>query len=125
MRTVLTRRSFLANIVAAFAASMFSMIPGVRANEAVTHHVEIRSLDFTPASLLVHPGDTIIWTNRDIIPHTATASDMSWTTGFIGHNESKKLIVEESLTASYFCEYHPSMVATLQFEAEATGSSHQ
>src|SRR5204862_476961 len=38
-----------------------------------THTVEIRGMEFHPAELTVAVGDTIVWINRDIVPHTATA----------------------------------------------------
>ena len=42
------------------------------------HIVEIRDFGFHPERTLISPGDTIVWINRDIVPHTVTAGDGSW-----------------------------------------------
>ena len=38
------------------------------------HVVEIRGMAFHPEVLEVRRGDTVVWINRDIVPHTATAT---------------------------------------------------
>ncbi len=63
---------------------------------------------------MVKPGDTIIWTNQDIAPHTATALDDSWDTGTITKGKSKNILVTENFLPQYFCRFHPQMRATLQ-----------
>jgi plastocyanin len=35
--------------------------------------VEIREFKFEPETLTVHEGDTVVWKNDEIVPHTATA----------------------------------------------------
>ena len=37
------------------------------------HTVVIEGMRFTPETLEVKPGDTVVWRNRDPFPHTATA----------------------------------------------------
>ncbi len=78
-----------------------------------THRVIISGFQFTPENLQVNAGDTIIWINQDIVPHTATAVDKSWDTGIIVSMGQRKLIVTESQSLSYYCFYHPGMKATL------------
>ena len=39
----------------------------------VTHTVTIDATRYQPARLVVHAGDTVVWVNKDVIPHTATA----------------------------------------------------
>jgi len=77
------------------------------------HVVEIKDFVFSPATLAVKPGDTITWTNLDIVPHTATANDKSWTSDELKTGESYTLTVAADTSADYFCVYHPSMLATL------------
>ncbi len=67
-----------------------------------------------PALVLVKPGDTIIWTNQDIAPHTATVRDNSWDTGVITRGMSKEILVTEKFSPNYFCRFHPMMQAELQ-----------
>jgi len=49
-----------------------------KAVEGTAHIIEIRDFVFSPISVEVKAGDTITWTNFDIVPHTATAIDHSW-----------------------------------------------
>ena len=81
------------------------------------HHVEISGFSFNPEALAVKPGDTIIWTNQDIAPHTATASDNSWDTGTITQGKSKKIRITRDFSPEYFCRFHPQMRAKLQIAA--------
>ena len=92
--------------------------PGVvlAQENASVHTVIISDFKFTPEVLTVNPGDTVIWINQDIVPHTATATDKSWDTGFIGSNESNEMVIKHSQTLSYYCLYHPNMTATLALE---------
>ena len=81
-----------------------------------THTVIISEFEFSPAVLEVEAGDTVIWVNQDIVPHTATARDGSWDTGFIDSNESKQVLVQANQTLSYHCLYHPGMKAQLRYK---------
>ena len=84
--------------------------------EGAHHGIDIRDFAFYPASILIKPGDKITWINSDIAPHTATAVDGSWDTGSLKMNESYSLVVTEGMDLSYYCEFHPMMVATLQWD---------
>lgn len=75
------------------------------------HQVEIKGFLFVPDSIDVKPGDTITWTNRDLVPHTATGSDKSWDTGLINKDESKSIVVSPGMDSDYFCLFHPTMIA--------------
>ena len=81
------------------------------ADRARHHHVEIRDLAFAPDTLEVEPGDTITWTNHDIVPHTATAG--GWDSGELGPGQRFTLVVGDSAEAGYACLYHPTMKGRL------------
>lgn len=116
-----SRRDILANTVAVFSATvvfpLLSSSAGATAKAPVTHQVEIRKFKFSPERIEAKPGDTIIWTNFDIAPHTATANDKSWDTGTIKKGESKSLLVTKDLHRDYFCRFHPHMKAGIQLQA--------
>ena len=105
------RRQFLTGsiMVATFVAAISLNI----AKASETHTVEISQFAFIPAKITVAAGDTIIWVNRDIVPHTATADNGSWDTGEILTNQQKRIIVAEDQSLSYYCAYHPSMKAEI------------
>lgn len=58
-------------------------------------------------------GDTIVWINEDLVPHTATAADSAWDTGSIGAKESGRVVVERKGRHTYVCAFHPNMKAEL------------
>ena len=41
---------------------------------AATQTVTIEGMKFQPASVTVKRGDTVVWQNKDVVPHTATAA---------------------------------------------------
>jgi plastocyanin len=78
-----------------------------------THEVSITGFKFVPQSLVVAPGDTVIWTNHDFVAHTATAADKSFDTGKLEAGQSKRIVVEKKGTFSYSCRFHSRMTGTL------------
>jgi plastocyanin len=75
-----------------------------------THTVEIRGMEFHPAALTVVAGDTIVWINRDIVPHTATATGRTkWDTGQLWQGQAGRYVARRAGTASYACTFHPTM----------------
>lgn len=114
----LTRRKILSSTVAAISAAVTYplVVNAAQADETSpsVHTVNITRLKFVPDQLNVKLGDTIIWRNHDIAPHTATASDESWDTGLIKKGETKQLVVTKEFAGDYFCRFHPHMVAGLK-----------
>ena len=69
---------------------------------------------FHPAVLAVRAGDTVVWVNRDIVPHTATASRKpGWNTGPLPHEKSGQYVANRRGADPYFCELHPVMLGKL------------
>ena len=78
------------------------------------HLLEIRGMAFLPAELAVTRGDTLVWSNRDIVPHTASASGTpGWDTGILGQAASGRVVVRSAGTVHYVCRLHPTMRGTL------------
>lgn len=117
---LMTRRDVLANTAAACSAVVILPMTiskaGASSNLQITHKVDIRKLKFVPDHLSVKPGDTIVWTNFDIAPHTATADDKSWDTETLKKGQSKSIVVSEVMVTNYFCRFHPHMKANLRVE---------
>jgi plastocyanin len=89
---------------------------------AVRRTVAISSLAYHPADLEVAPGDTIIWVNRDIVPHTATSdkSPRAIDTGTMAAGDSSKYIATRAGVYRYTCAFHPTMQGRLVVRAVAT-----
>ncbi len=77
------------------------------------HVVEIQAFSFQPQRTVVSPGDTIVWINRDIVPHNVTANGGTWKSQTLEEGQSWKVVVENSEVYSYFCEFHPHMTGEL------------
>jgi len=112
-----SKRAFLFKTMAVATAIVLSktaLATGSTIKENSTEHqIVITSFKFEPETLEIKTGDTITWINKDIAPHTATASDKSWDTGIIKFNQSKSITFDKQPTTSYFCLYHPMMKAKL------------
>jgi plastocyanin len=77
-----------------------------------THTVEIQGLQFHPPVLTVARGDTVVWINRDIVPHTATrvgTGPIRWDTGSLSSGDSGRYIPTRAGVARYTCTFHPTM----------------
>ncbi|MDA4128289.1 MAG: cupredoxin domain-containing protein [Thaumarchaeota archaeon] len=74
------------------------------------------SLGYSPASITVVIGvnNTVVWTNKDAIFHTVTATDGGFNSGTIFANQNYSHTFSKLGTYSYyFCEYHPWMRGTV------------
>ncbi|HEV2147064.1 MAG TPA: hypothetical protein VGR37_06660 [Longimicrobiaceae bacterium] len=85
-------------------------------SEARTHSIVIRNFQYVPAAAAVAVGDTIVWTNEDVVPHTATAADRAWDTGGIAGRQTGRVVVERKGRQEYVCAFHPNMKAQLTAE---------
>ena len=78
-----------------------------------THVVVIDKMKFGPVPKLVRPGDTIIWVNRDLVPHTATSRPGGFDIQLEG-GARKKMSVSRAGLFPVVCRYHPGMRTTLK-----------
>lgn len=77
--------------------------------------VTIAGMAFNPDPVDVKHGDTVVWTNKDRMNHTATADDGSFDTGVIPPGKSSKPITfSKAGNVPYHCEIHDSMTGTVQ-----------
>jgi LPXTG-motif cell wall-anchored protein len=90
---------------------------------AASQSVTIRDYAFSPRTVTVQPGDTVTWTNRDGVRHSATAEDGSFDTGLLGSGESGEHTFREAGSYQYVCTPHPNMQGTVVVEAASTGGA--
>jgi plastocyanin len=81
-------------------------------HESRTYDVEIHGMVFVPASLPVHRGDVVTWTNHDLVPHTVTAAGW-FDSGSLAPGARWSYVVEQPVTIDYGCTFHPTMKARL------------
>lgn len=75
------------------------------------HHLEIRELRFYPTDLNAQVGDTLTWTNADIVPHTVSSGAWRWESGELAAGESFSVVVDSVGAIPYHCRFHPGMTA--------------
>jgi len=75
--------------------------------EAEVIQVTIDQLVFSPMEIEAKVGDTIEWTNKDIIAHTATVRD-EWDV-IIPANKSASIVLRKAGAVEYYCRFHPNM----------------
>jgi plastocyanin len=78
-----------------------------------THTIVIEGMRFEPADLTVHPGDTVVWTNKDLFAHTATAEG-GFDSRQIDPGGSWRLTLQTRGDLPYICALHPTMKAIVR-----------
>jgi plastocyanin len=87
-----------------------------RTAKPVTHTVTIDATSYAPARLAVHVGDTVVWVNKDLIPHTATAKGGGFDSKVLAAGASFRLTVKAKGGTDYTCLFHPTMTGRLDVE---------
>ena len=77
-----------------------------------THTVVIDKMKFGPVPKNARVGDYILWVNKDLFKHTATARDKSFNVD-LPSKASGKTVVRKSGTIPFYCVYHPGMTGVL------------
>jgi plastocyanin len=92
--------------------------PGAAAPVAkpVTHTVVIDATRFEPEVVTIKAGDTVVWTNNDAFPHTATSTPGGFDSDEIGPGQSWKYTPPTPGEFAYVCTYHRTMKATLRVQ---------
>jgi len=102
----------LALITAALCLIGPAASPGATAPR--THVVTIDASRFEPSRLTVAPGDTVVWKNVDLFPHTATSKTGAFDSKAIEPGGSWKFVAEKNALFDYVCSLHPTMTGSLR-----------
>jgi plastocyanin len=71
------------------------------------HQVAMKAVDYAPKRVTVRVGDTVEWTNEDVVAHTATVKG-----GFdvnVLPRRTGRTTLKTPGTFTYICRYHPNM----------------
>lgn len=104
-----------AALAAAAAAALAAASPAVAAPRE--HVVVIDKMKFGPLPARVRVGDAIVWVNRDMFRHTATARDKSFNVDLAPGARGRTLI-KRAGAIPFYCVYHPGMKGTLNVGAK-------
>ena len=115
----MARHSRLALLLVALAVPVLLLAPALGAHAArpaahayATMHVTIQNFAFSPQTITVAPGTTVIWTNKDSVSHTVTSDTGAWPdSGNLATNQTFSHTFTKAGTFPYHCAVHPSMTA--------------
>jgi plastocyanin len=76
--------------------------------------VVIDNFSFSPQTFTLPAGATVIWTNRDNMPHTVTSADNRFSKSpVLKPGQSFSNTFPAAGTYSYFCSIHPRMTGKI------------
>jgi plastocyanin len=81
-----------------------------------TYTVTIENMQFTPRNLTVKSGDQVVFINKDLFPHTATADDKAFDSHDIAADSSWKYQAGRPGEYAYSCTYHATMKGRVTVE---------
>ena len=103
--------------IVAVAVTVIVCVIGLKAHERPTpktHTVTTENMRFQPESLTVARGDTVVWVNKDLVPHTATSKAGGFDSQVIQAEKSWRVSVRKKGDFAYVCTFHPTMRAMLR-----------
>ena len=112
------------SVIGAASAVRVALSPGHQiAHAASGTTVTIADFSFTPATITIHVGDTVTWTNHGPSAHTATADNGSFNTGMLQKGQSASHTFTTAGTVTYICSIHPFMHGTVVVLANTTSTT--
>ena len=108
----MTKRLRLCPLWAASAGALL-LVSSPAAAAPRTFTVIIDKLKFGPLPGGLRKGDAIVWVNRDILKHSATAADHSFDADLPAGSKIR-IVIRHSGAIPFLCRYHPGMRGTLQ-----------
>ena len=82
-------------------------------NNPTTHYIDIQGFAYSPSSITINVGDTIVWTNYDSASHTVTSNDGTFDSGGISTGSTFSFTFTNAGTFNYFCSPHPNMTGSV------------
>lgn len=95
------------------AAALLLFMPPPAAAAPRTHTIVMDKMKFGQPPAGVKAGDTILWVNKDMFRHTATAKDGSFNID-LPAGAKGKTIVRKAGAIAFICKYHPGMRGVLK-----------
>ena len=83
------------------------------ADQASRAQILIKDFEFSPMSLTVNAGTTVVWANGDDEPHTVTSDSGLFRSGAIAAHGTFSFRFDRSGTYHFICSIHPQMVGTV------------
>lgn len=78
-----------------------------------TYDVAIRNFVYSLTITTIKVGDSVTWTNFDVVDHSATSDDGIFDTGLLSEGESRTVTFNETGTYNYHCTSHTWMTGKI------------
>jgi plastocyanin len=112
------RISLLAGMAVLGMLAIAGFVWEIPAERGHTQIIIIEDMKFTPDLVRVGTGDRIVFQNKGILPHTATAKSVpAFDSGPIKPGDSWTFHVMREETIDFICLYHPMMVGKIVVES--------
>jgi len=106
------RAAALAVVLGLLVSAMGEGAPPAARRKPATVKIMIEGMKFSPAAATAKPGDTIVWTNKDIVAHTVTSKAGAFDSKVIPPDATWTFVVKRKGEFPYICSLHP-MTASL------------
>lgn len=91
---------------------------------ATTVNVSIENFAFSPATVNVAVGSTVVWTQKDSVAHTVTSDNNAWTnSGPLNQGATFSHTFTKPGTYTYHCAIHPNMTGAIVVGAAASATT--
>jgi plastocyanin len=77
------------------------------------HTVVLDAMKFAPPPAGFRVGDVVVWDNRDMFRHTATARNGAFDVD-LPAGARRETILEKAGDIAFFCRFHPGMTGVLK-----------
>ena len=116
-----------AELIGAFGVAGLTMVAGCPGGPPPgPNEVFMRAIAFDPPEITIKAGESVTWTNMDLVPHTATSgnpedSDFGSIFGSarLSINGTFTHTFDDAVEFVYFCEVHPNMMRDAKVIVEA------
>lgn len=112
-----TRRVVASIFVAGALGGLVSLAGCPAGGEPGANQVFMRAIAFDPPEITIAAGESVTWTNMDIVPHTATSGNPGdenlgsvFRSELLSLNRTFSHTFDEPGEFIYFCEVHPGMM---------------
>jgi len=75
--------------------------------------VQMQNMQFTPETVTIKPGDTIVWTNNDDRDHAVASADHTFDSANLSAGQTFEHVFNAAGSFAYTCKYHPRMKGTV------------
>jgi plastocyanin len=94
----------------------FFAMESFASDKPVVHTIVMDGTAFSPDTLTVKRGDTVVWVNKDPFPHTVTAVGGAFDSKSIDAAKRWKYVAAKPGVYGYVCSFHSTMKGELKVE---------